>query len=80
VEYNIEKNATNLRSHLLNVRESNKFFEIQIWRVDDVAEYLGVTPGHIYNLCHRREIPFVKKGKLLYFIHKEIENWVLQGN
>lgn len=57
-----------------------KLFDKRIWRVSDVAEYLGVSEGHIYNLCSRREIPFVKKGKLLYFIPKEVENWLLQGN
>ena len=57
-----------------------KLFHIQIWRVKDVADYMGVTSGHIYNLCSRREIPFVKKRKNLYFIPKEIEDWLLQGN
>lgn len=79
MEVNIEKNSLELRTHLLNVKKQ-KFFNIQIWRVNEVADYLGVTHGHIYNLCSRREIPFVKKGKLLYFIPSEIEDWVLQGN
>lgn len=60
--------------------QSTQFFEKPIWRVADVAEYLGVSIGHIYNLCSRREIPYVKKGKQLYFIPKEVENWLLQGN
>ena len=62
------------------MKTDTKLFHIQIWRVKDVADYMGVTPGHIYNLCNRREIPFVKKGKLLFFIPSEIEIWLLQGN
>ncbi len=61
-------------------KKDTKLFEKSIWRVTDVADYLGNSKGHIYNLCSRRSIPFVKKGKQLYFIPKEIENWVLQGN
>ncbi len=60
--------------------QSDSLFDKRIWRVTDVAGYLGNSKGHIYNLCSRREIPFVKKGKQLYFIPKEIEDWVLQGN
>lgn len=63
-----------------NNSQSHTLFYKRIWRTSDVAEFLGVSKGHIYNLCSRREIPFVKKGKQLYFIPKEIENWLLQGN
>ncbi len=57
-----------------------KLFDKSIWRITDVAEYLGLSIGHIYNLCYRREIPFIKKGKNLFFIPGEIENWLLEGN
>ncbi len=67
-------------SLLVGYSSPPELFQKRIWRVTDVAEYLRVSEGHIYNLCSRREIPFVKKGKLLYFIPKEVENWLLQGN
>ena len=51
----------------------------EIWRVLDVANYLGVTVGHVYNLVSRGEIPHIKKGKLVFFIPNEIETWVLGG-
>ena len=57
---------------------SATLFEIQIWTVDQVAKFLNVTKGHIYNLVSRREIPFrKKKGKgRLYFIPQEIFDWI----
>ena len=63
------------------VRENNTFFDIQIWLVEDVARFLDVSVGHIYNLTSRREIPFRKKGKRgkLYFIPSEIMQWIDQG-
>lgn len=56
------------------------FFHNQIWRTEQVAEYLGLSKGHIYNLTSDEKIPFHKKGKVLYFIPSEIENWILEGN
>lgn len=57
---------------------SSKLFEIRIWTVDDVAQFLDVTKGHIYNLVSRRDIPFRKRGKggRLYFIPQEIFEWI----
>lgn len=67
-------------SSLNSYKSPTVLFDKRIWRVTDVAEYLGVSKGHIYNLCSNKMIPFVKKGKQLYFIPKEVENWLLQGN
>ncbi|HAO06107.1 MAG TPA: hypothetical protein DCQ50_03755 [Chryseobacterium sp.] len=33
----------------------------------------------IYQLTSKRRIPFFKKGKLLYFCRKELENWIRSG-
>lgn len=52
----------------------------KIWRIEDVVEFLGVSKGYIYQLTSKEKIPFIKKGKLVYFVPQEIENWVLEGN
>ncbi|MBF0298177.1 MAG: helix-turn-helix domain-containing protein [Oligoflexia bacterium] len=72
----INKKHQNYRSKY----DSDEFFNNQIWRVNDVADYLRCSVKHIYNLTYRREIPFVKKGKLLFFIPTEIHNWILEGD
>ena len=59
---------------------SQRVFDGGIWRVREVAKYLGVTTGHIYNLTHQNMIPYRKKGKLLYFIPSEIFGWIDRGN
>jgi len=48
--------------------------------VKDVAIFLGCSKGHIYNLTSDEKIPKVKKGKFVYFIPDEIQNWVLEGD
>jgi predicted DNA-binding transcriptional regulator AlpA len=59
---------------------SAKIFHNRIWRVKDVAEFLGCSIGHIYNLSSDEKIPKVKKGKFLVFIPEQIFEWVIQGD
>ena len=49
---------------------------VGLWRVRDVAEFLGVSCGHIRNLNCKKKIPSRKVGKLLYFFPEEILEWV----
>ena len=59
---------------------STQIFDKRIWRIDDVAQFLGCSVGHIYNLSSDEKIPKIKKGKFLFFIPGEILEWVLQGD
>ncbi len=65
---------------------SDTLFNNQIWRIDDVANFLGVSVGHIYNLVsasrkmrRKDEIPYRKRGKLLYFFPHEVLDWINKG-
>lgn len=51
----------------------------EVLRIKEVADLINMSEGHIYNLCAKNEIPFIRKGRTLYFIKKEIENWLLEG-
>ena len=59
---------------------ATKLFDKRIWRTDDVAEFLGCSVGHVYNLSSDEKIPKIKKGKFLFFVPGEILEWVLQGD
>jgi predicted DNA-binding transcriptional regulator AlpA len=59
---------------------SAKIFDKRIWRVEDVASFLGCATGHVYNLSSDEKIPKRKKRGLLYFVPDEILNWVLEGD
>ena len=52
----------------------------KIWRVKDVAKFLGCSQSHIYNLVADEKIPKIKKGKFVYFVPEYILNWVLEGD
>jgi len=45
----------------------------------EAAEYLKVPIGTLYNLVHRRAIPYMKRGKRLYFDRKELKSVIEQG-
>ena len=52
----------------------------KIWRVKDVAGFLGCSIGHVYNLVADEKIPRIKKGKFIYFVPEHILEWVLEGD
>ncbi len=58
---------------------SSSLFKNLIWRIDDVAKFLQVSKGHLYNLVSRGELPYRKKGRLLFFLPAEIQLWVEEG-
>ncbi len=57
----------------------NKFFNNQIWTVQQVASYLHCSVGHVYNLVNKKRIPYRKLGRLLRFFSHEIMEWVERG-
>jgi predicted DNA-binding transcriptional regulator AlpA len=56
-----------------------QLFNIRIWSIDDVSLITGFSKGTIYNKTSRREIPFRKRGKRLFFISDEIIDWIEEG-
>ena len=50
--------------------------ERKVWNTYQVAEFLGKSPGAIRNLVLRRSIPFRKRSGRLYFLRREIEEWL----
>jgi predicted DNA-binding transcriptional regulator AlpA len=66
-------------SSLTDPEGSARLFNNQIWRVKDVATFLGCSVGHIYNLASDEKIPKRKKGGLLFFVPDEVLSWTLEG-
>ena len=50
-----------------------------IMRVPQLCKYLKMKISTLYQLTHKNEIPFNKKGKTLYFRKDEIDKWVSEG-
>jgi len=45
----------------------------------EAAKYLNLANQTIYGLTSKNEIPFLKRGKKLYFKKSELENWINEG-
>jgi len=47
--------------------------------VDEACAFLKMKKATLYQKTHKREIPFVKKGKPLFFSKKDLIEWRLSG-
>ena len=47
---------------------------------EQARNYLNVASSTLYGLTSRKEIPFMKKGKRLYFKKEDLQRWVEDGN
>jgi excisionase family DNA binding protein len=55
-------------------KPSNQMFSLQ-----EASNYLQLSPQTIYGFTSRRKIPFIKKGKKLYFKQIDLEQWLESG-
>ncbi len=53
--------------------------KLMCWNASQCAEAIGRTKYAVYNLVHRRRIPFHKPDGKLQFIPEEIRAWLTNG-
>lgn len=51
----------------------------QFLTVQEAADYLSLSVATIYTKKCHKEIPFFKKGKRLYFLKSQLDNWIQSG-
>ncbi|EMR03394.1 helix-turn-helix domain-containing protein [Cesiribacter andamanensis] len=54
--------------------------EEEIITVEGASQFLHLAVPTIYGLVNRRAIPFMKKGKRLFFSKKELTAWLKSGS
>ena len=47
--------------------------------ISEAAEFLSLTKGSLYGKVHKRELPFRKQGKRVYFDRDELIQWIDKG-
>jgi len=47
--------------------------------VKEAAVFLRLAPQTIYGFTSKRIIPFLKRGKKIYFKHTDLELWLEEG-
>jgi excisionase family DNA binding protein len=53
--------------------------EVRLLNVREAARLLGTTPGSLYSMVWRREVPFVKLGRSLRFDVRDLDQLIEQG-
>jgi len=51
----------------------------QLLNITQAAEFINLAVPTVYTLASRKEIPFNKKGKRLYFLKSELVDWIRSG-
>lgn len=47
--------------------------------IEQACTYLNIAKPTLYGYVCNRSIPYIKKGKKLYFEKKELDTWLLEG-
>jgi len=62
----------------LKVIMKSGFLPKKALTMSEASNYMGISKTYLYQLTHRRLIPFSKPtGKRIYFDRTELENWLL---
>lgn len=56
-----------------------KGYTQSILSLTEACNYLNLAKQTIYGFTSKRLIPFIKKGKKLYFKKSDLEEWLLEG-
>lgn len=51
----------------------------KLFSVKEAATFLNLAPQTLYGFTSNRTIPFIKKGKKLYFKKSDLELWLTDG-
>lgn len=58
------------------MKESDQMTDDPLMKVPEVANYLGLAKGTIYNKVNREEIPYKRVSNQLRFRKSEIDAWI----
>ncbi|MGZ4053669.1 MAG: helix-turn-helix domain-containing protein [Bacteroidia bacterium] len=69
------KSALSEQHNLQQPEETDKIMSLK-----EAAAFLNLAPQTVYGFTSKQQIPFIKKGKRLYFLKSKLEKWLLEGN
>lgn len=69
-----------LKKLLLEKREQQQIKKPeQFLTIQEAAQFLNLTVPTIYSKVNKRELPFMKRGKRLYFSSTELMEYIKEG-
>lgn len=64
---------------LQSINTSIPIEEPSFLTIDEAAKLINLTKPTVYGLVHQNKIPYIKKGKRLYFVKAELLDWINSG-
>lgn len=56
------------------------FYEKDFLSLDEASSYTGFSKSWLYQLCHKRAIPYYKPGKKKSFFRKsDLDRWMMSN-
>lgn len=83
IQLDCEQLASIIKSSVRNVLEektlagqtqANEFLTIK-----EASNFLSLAPQTLYGFTSNRTIPFIKRGKKLYFQKSDLDKWLAEG-
>lgn len=69
----------NILAKLERIEQLTLMSAKDVFNMDDLAAYTGMSKGYLYRLISERAIPYYKgNGKMNYFKRDEINAWLLR--
>ena len=73
--------VSTLKNLIEEIRDTSQHPEPdELMNIKQAGEFLHLTVQTIYNKVSKNEIPFMKRGKRLYFSKDELMNYLKQGS
>jgi len=72
----MDERITTLEERMCFFESSGAILQKPHMNVEEVARYLGYTTCSIYNLTRRKQIPFHKIKRHIFFDKQEIDDWI----
>lgn len=63
--------------HNISTLAQSKNYDLML--IDEAAEFLKLKKSTLYVMVSNKKIPFIKKGKMLYFDRGQLTEWLQQG-
>lgn len=74
------ENNIELMAKLEHIEQLTLLGAKDVFNMDDLVAYTGLSKGYLYRLVCKREIPFYKGGgKMNFFKREDINAWLLQN-
>ena len=65
-----------IKTKLEEIKKATLIGVKDMLNVEECSMLTGYTTASIYTFCNKRMIPHFKRGRLVFFSKKEIEDWL----